>query len=81
VQREIETGISQPIPLRVRHSEGLRTVREIDAGEWIFPIAVAVVLMVVAILILRQEGRGSGARLLRSDGLPGLPQIRTAGDG
>ena len=42
LRRELESGISQNVPLMERFQEGLRTLRDRSPGEWVWVAAVAV---------------------------------------
>ncbi len=57
VQREIETGISQAIPLRERIREGVRSLKDMTPGEWTLPVFIgAAVIGVAWFAASQQEG-------------------------
>ena len=49
VQREIESGISSKAPLAVRLQERWRALQDRTLGEWLLPVAIAVVVLAVAL--------------------------------
>jgi hypothetical protein len=56
VQREIETGISQTVPIGERIRDGLASLKELTPSEWAWPIAGVLGLgALLVLLILRGE--------------------------
>jgi serine/threonine protein kinase len=73
VQREVESGISQKLPLKVLLEERIRALREMSPSEWIWPLSIgAALLILVFFLFFRQEGPG----LLITLGIVGMYTYR-----
>jgi hypothetical protein len=69
LRRELESGISHPVPLRARLQEGLRALRDRSASEWAWAVGLgAAALAFVVFLVVRGELVGTILFL----GLPGL---------
>ena len=61
VQKEVESGVSSKVPLGVRLQEHWESLRSRTPGEWLLPMAVAVaVLAVILVMVLGSRGEGDG---------------------
>src|SRR5262249_38330287 len=63
VQREVESGISQRVPLADLIRDKLRSLRELTLGEWAGPLAIGVAVLGLLLLLLLR-GRHPIAALL-----------------
>jgi serine/threonine protein kinase len=69
VQREVESGISGAVPLKLRLGEALRSLRDVTPGSWLVPAVAAAAASVILLLIIRPD---AWAPLVFGVGVPAL---------